>query len=257
MWFANIQAQSVEITKSTSGLLVSNKPEDMFNIIHAQLSVAYEKLPPDYVKEVGIACLQVLQDVQRQTYDALSRKGLDVEIICTLINDNQRMQEKCDEFGKDLLALIHEETERDILEAVLDEVSREYLSIAKRAVDTLAKAMIEVLDEPVFMQLFTPEWEQDDNPINTLVVTLQDYFGDLCEWLSEYHFSKLVRAVLDAVIWQYTMSLRRRISMYSATNNPRYASLSLPPPQFLLVYLMRLNTATTRLAMFSHSPTSC
>lgn len=75
-WFANIAAQSVEISVSDK-MLITNKPEDMFNIIHAQISVAHEKLPPEYVKEVGIACLQVLQDVQRQTYDMLHNQKSD------------------------------------------------------------------------------------------------------------------------------------------------------------------------------------
>jgi hypothetical protein len=73
-WFSNIHAQAVELTKATNNTLITNRPEDIFNIIHAQLSVAHDKLPPEYVKEVGIACLQVLQDAQRQTYDALNNQ---------------------------------------------------------------------------------------------------------------------------------------------------------------------------------------
>jgi hypothetical protein len=58
-WFKNIKNQELEITKSTDNILISSHPEDMFNIIHAQLNVAKEKLPPEYIKEVAIACLQV------------------------------------------------------------------------------------------------------------------------------------------------------------------------------------------------------
>ena len=58
-WFDNIKKQPIEINKSTNGLLVTPNPEDMYNIIHAQLEVAREKLPLEYTKEVAIACLQV------------------------------------------------------------------------------------------------------------------------------------------------------------------------------------------------------
>ena len=58
-WFDNIKKQPLELNKNTNGLLVTPNPEDMFNIIHAQLEVAREKLPLEYTKEVAIACLQV------------------------------------------------------------------------------------------------------------------------------------------------------------------------------------------------------
>eukprot|EP01031_Cornospumella_fuschlensis_P050624 gene50624-61922_t len=137
---------------------------------------------------------------------------VEVEQLCALINDNQRMQEKCDEFGKDLLHIITQEDERDIIEAVLDEVSREYLNIARRAVETLSKSIMLVLDEPVFLRVYSQDWENDENPLSTLVITLQDYFSDLQDWLSEYHFSKLLREMLHRVVVQYVMSLRRKVS---------------------------------------------
>lgn len=62
-WFDNIKKQPLELNKNTNGLLVTPNPEDMFNIIHAQLEVAREKLPLEYTKEVAIACLQVIQDI--------------------------------------------------------------------------------------------------------------------------------------------------------------------------------------------------
>lgn len=70
-WFQNIQTQAVDISRATDGTLVTSRPEDMFNVLHAQLAVAHEKLPADYVKEVALACLQVLRDLQRQSYDSL------------------------------------------------------------------------------------------------------------------------------------------------------------------------------------------
>jgi len=50
----------------------------------------------------------VLQSVQRDAYDNLSHHWQDmaVDTMCALINDNQRMREKCDEFGEHVLRFV-------------------------------------------------------------------------------------------------------------------------------------------------------
>jgi hypothetical protein len=96
----NIKKQPLEIVKSSNNTLITSNPEDMFNIIHAQLDVARslsplsplspllssfspthsslshgrEKLPKEHIKEVAFSMLQVLQEVQRQSYDSLSER---------------------------------------------------------------------------------------------------------------------------------------------------------------------------------------
>lgn len=59
---------------------------------------------------------QVLQSVQRDAYDNLSHHWQDmaVDTMCALINDNQRMREKCDEFGEHVLRFV-EEGRKEIL----------------------------------------------------------------------------------------------------------------------------------------------
>ena len=54
------------------------------------------------------AFMQVLQSVQRDAYDNLSHHWQDmaVDTMCALINDNQRMREKCDEFGEHVLRFV-------------------------------------------------------------------------------------------------------------------------------------------------------
>ncbi len=140
-WFNNIKSRENEITKSTDNTLITSHPEDMFNIIHAQLNVAKEKLPPEYVKEVAIACLQVLQDVQRQSYDTLQHNltSLDAETLCAIVNDNQRMEEKCREFTDEMLRYVRDNEERDMLDGIANEVATEYLLIANKAVTSIAR----------------------------------------------------------------------------------------------------------------------
>lgn len=141
LWFENIKNRPLEITKGTDDTLITSHPEDMFNIIHAQVEVAREKLPLMYTKEVAIACLQVLQAHQRTSYDDLSNlwRSMDPEAMCATINDNQRMQEKCEEFGEYLFKFVEEGPEKEILMAILEEVSGEYIALAVKAVNFLAK----------------------------------------------------------------------------------------------------------------------
>lgn len=205
----------MDITKSTDNILVTSRPEDMFNIIHAQMNVAHDKLPSEYLKEVAIACLQVLQDVQRESHDSLlhNYRNMEAEVLCAIINDNQRMDEKCREFTADMTKHIESEEDRNILEAISDEVAGEYLAISVRGVEALARCIMDVLEEPIFSKLFSPEWEQsNDNEtlMSTLTVTLEDYFNDLSSWLTHYHFSRLVVKVLHLVVGHYIMSLRRK-----------------------------------------------
>lgn len=103
------------------------------------------------------------------------------------------------------------------------QVSREYLSIAQLAVDTLSHCLVDVLDEAVFCKLYTTDWEGSDDPISIMLATLKDYFDDLKEWLSAYHFGKLVKELLCLAIRQYVMYLRRKLALSIAnqvvTNN--------------------------------------
>jgi hypothetical protein len=139
-WFDNIKKQPLEINKDSHGRLITPNPEDMFNIIHAQIEVARDKLPLEYTKEVVIACLQVLQSVQRDSYDNLAYhwKDMEGEVICALINDNQRMREKCEEFGDHVLYFMEEGADKDLVTNILVTVSEEYENIAVKALSSLA-----------------------------------------------------------------------------------------------------------------------
>jgi uncharacterized protein (DUF2267 family) len=141
IWFVNINNQESEIVKDFDDTLITSHPEDMFNILHIQLEVAKEKLPKEYSKDVAITCLQVLQDMQRTNFDSLSNdwKNMDVTKMCAIINDNQRMATKCDEFKKRLLSIVENDVEKETLADILDEVSKQYCELANKSLNFLAK----------------------------------------------------------------------------------------------------------------------
>lgn len=52
----------------------------------------------------------------------------------------------------------------------------------------LTRCILSELDEPIFLRLYSPEWEGGENYSNILVVTLADYFQDLSSWLPSEYF---------------------------------------------------------------------
>jgi hypothetical protein len=61
LWFENIQSKPADVVSSTDDTLMTSQPEDMFNVIHMQLSVADEKLPKEHLRDVVNGVIQVLQ----------------------------------------------------------------------------------------------------------------------------------------------------------------------------------------------------
>jgi hypothetical protein len=210
-WFDNIKNFPVEITKTPDDNLTTSRPEDMFNVIHMQISVATEKLPREHLKDVINACLQVLREVQRQSYDDLSEnwKSYDVELLCAFVNDYQRLQEKCDEFSDQVISLVVQNDHRDMLGSMLEEVAREYVVLAVTTLNFLARQTLADLEEPVFYKLFTAEWEAGEQLVSILVATIEDYFRDISNWLPQYFYSKFIHEVFIITVGSYLMSLRR------------------------------------------------
>jgi hypothetical protein len=64
---------------------------------------------------------------------------MEPERICSFINDTQRMQEKCQELSDNIIKLVPQDDEKEMLFAMLEEVSNEYISIAVFAVNKLAR----------------------------------------------------------------------------------------------------------------------
>jgi hypothetical protein len=212
-WFNNIKKQPKEITKAADNTLITSNPEDMFNVIHVQVEVAKVRLPSDRLKDVVNACLQVLREVQRQSYDHLttSWQKLDPESLCSIINDNQRMQEKCEEFATRVVQLVPQDDHRELLSAMLEDVSSEYVLLAVHAIGFLARSVLEDLEEPVFSRLFSLEWETTfgESLSSVMIATLQDYLQDIRVWLPDYFYSKFMKEMLHRMTGCYVMSLRR------------------------------------------------
>lgn len=140
-WFANMKKLELEIKQNSEGTLITSNPEDMFNIIHVQLDVARDKLPVIYITQVATACLEVLEDVQQESYDYFSSQWLDLgpETMSAIINDNGRMCLKTDEFKNHFIRFVEDGDELEGLITKVEKVADEYQQLARKAVKMLAK----------------------------------------------------------------------------------------------------------------------
>jgi hypothetical protein len=182
----------------------------MFNIIFLQIDVAKEKLPRENLQDVINACIQVLREVQRGMYDTIVNgwKDMPVEALVAAVNDNQRLQDKCDEFAIEVETMVPNEDYRVMLTSGLEEVSSEFINLAVTASNFLARVVLEDVKESVFDVLFTPTWEKENISRGAIIIkTLEDYIEDLIKWLPKYFFTKFLREVIQLIATLYTEAI--------------------------------------------------
>jgi hypothetical protein len=164
----------------------------------------------------------VLREVQRVSYDDLNDnwRSKGIESLCSCVNDNERMQEKCSEFADIIETRVLVQETRVYLLAILEELANEYISLAVTSANFLAKSVLQDLDEPVFSKLFYEHWEGGTNQLcEVLVATLDDYFNDVKEWLPEFFFNKFVKDIFLQVILIYIMGIRKHAIVITSGSN--------------------------------------
>ncbi|CAN0149970.1 unnamed protein product [Pylaiella littoralis] len=213
-WVQNLRAQHLEVQLDADGHYVTTLPDDMFNLINMQISVA-KTLPENFLGSVVLACLEVLQDIQEDSmlsmdsgWRRISAEEDGLERLCAMVNDNLRLQEKSDEFIEDIAGGLKEE-ERKRLSGMIDTVSGAYVEVALIATGAISNSMVATLeDAEVVQRLFSEDWETGAfEGMKTIIETYADYFRDLHGWLSEYFFAKLARACFEKSVKVYVESL--------------------------------------------------
>jgi len=217
-WFDNIKKEQLNegderFRQTREGFLVTSAPEDMFNILHLQIAVAKDKLPREHLQDVVNACIQVLREVQRGMYDSIVKgwSEMSCEELAAAVNDNQRLQEKCEEFSLEVEEMVPQENFRLMLLAMLEDVSSEYINLAVTAVRFLAKLILLDLEKPVLNVLFTKKWQSGNERLGAVTVTtLDDYYQDVVKWLPPYFFAKFCKEMLSLVVTSFASALAKR-----------------------------------------------
>ena len=219
-WFDNIRKRESNIVEDSEGFLVTREPEDILNIINMQISVAKDSLPLVLCYRTVLGCVNQLMDAQVAKKGKIEEEWEEMEIerICTVVNDSNRFQEKCEnilvennisggsEVGTDMVAR---------LEEAIEELCSGYVSLAVVALDHASMSVMEDLQEPILSKIFAQNWENGDDLVSVTVQTLRDYFGDLKKWLPEYFFGKLVKRCFEKVLHGYLEATMNRTKAFA------------------------------------------
>jgi hypothetical protein len=208
----NDRKNSIDLTNNN---LYTFYPSDIFTVIYACVKIAEERLPKKYCKEIAIVGLQLLQNNQRQSYDDLFNdwKIIEIERLCTSINDFNKMQELCCEFEEYLTKFDNSPENNMVLKIIIEELSNEYISLSMKIIYYLTIKVLDDLNIHYFDKLFFDEWFTNDGLNKILSLTLKDYFLDIMKWLPEYYFIKFIKSILKELIRKYILCIKNRTNI--------------------------------------------
>ena len=189
-----------EVVESENGILCTRISEDVDLIITSQLEVAAESLPPNMTPAVLRACNEELHNLAGgfMFHIEASWKIMSVERLCCCINDAQLLLDQFEARNESLLG-------------VEDEVSEHFLAefslVALHATRFLCERLLTDLKDDHLLKIGSAAWEQDGTIIDTVVITLKDYFGDIINWVpAAYFFPKILKTCLDLILSNYVES---------------------------------------------------
>jgi len=202
-WMTNATQIDQDIFCNNDGNLVTSYPEDILNLLNMQIAVASEHLEPCHSVQVALLCLDELCEMQEQIRTKLdgSWKDMEVERLCSTVNDFFRLYEKCETFG-----LANHSSYEEIIKEKADDVCLGYIKIALHVTTLVREIIMKDLEEPVISHVLTPRWENEEDLIAVSIRTFQDYFKDLRVWLPDYFYSKCVKQCFDEILKCYVKS---------------------------------------------------
>ncbi len=206
-YFSNIQ---ITIEKSTDGTLFSHKPESIFYVINSFIDIVKIKLSNKYAKEIMTIGLQLLRDIQRDTYDYIKKDSLNEEDYCVIINDSARLKKIC-QISNDLYSLYEsDEITNMIFDAIITELLIEYDSIITTTIGYLIKKILKDLESDYFSKLFTPEWETSDNLIKIFMATIKECFDVVLPWIDNEYSNIFVCEIMKQILYKYISGLKNK-----------------------------------------------
>jgi NADH:ubiquinone oxidoreductase subunit E len=85
--------------------------------------------------------VEVLSDIQRDILLTIEQNYFEIppELLATAVNDNHRMQEKCEELADKIRDLIPDNDEREGLITILEDVQTEFINTSAKAAHYLTR----------------------------------------------------------------------------------------------------------------------
>ena len=198
-WFSNMTAKRAEQRfEGPHGELMTTFPEDLFHALHIVLDIAKQKLSGHQLSLVIRECLSILEDFQVNEASTLADSATveQLDYLCRVVNDNDRLQESCDAFLADVGVSLAPEVQ-SATEEFIEDLTSQLLRNALRVTKIIEIAIYDDLrQQGIVAQLFSEAWAQaSEEPMQTLVETFLDYANDLRVWLVPFFFKKWLISV--------------------------------------------------------------
>ncbi|KAG7343804.1 exocyst complex component Sec6 [Nitzschia inconspicua] len=212
-WFDNVYEADHTKSQTSEGRLITSLSEDVYSVAGVQLRTIQERLTrrsEALVQAVGVI-FKNLYDKQIKYRNNFLH---DFETCCAAANDFIRMSEQCEEMIADLMAecnLSQEASEQ--LEEQSSVLLGLYSGDAVFAAQKVHVYIFEPIEEAISEELFSEEWlnELTGNELAlTLVKTLEDFMGDLEEFVDELMVGKTLDALVTATIIFYLKCLFKK-----------------------------------------------
>eukprot|EP00529_Nitzschia_sp_RCC80_P008811 CAMPEP_0113453782 /NCGR_PEP_ID=MMETSP0014_2-20120614/7529_1 /TAXON_ID=2857 /ORGANISM="Nitzschia sp." /LENGTH=1191 /DNA_ID=CAMNT_0000345175 /DNA_START=500 /DNA_END=4075 /DNA_ORIENTATION=+ /assembly_acc=CAM_ASM_000159 len=217
-WLDNVYDADHSKSQTSEGRLITSLCEDVYSLAGVQLRTIQERLTrrsEALVQAVGV----IFKNLYEKQIACRNNFLQDFETCCAASNDFIRMSENCEEILSDLVAECNLTPEAQL---ILDEQSGALLGVySGDAVFASQKVHIyifEPIEEAISEEIFGDEWlnELTGNELAlTLVKTLEDFMGDLEEFLDELMVGKTLDALVTATVIFYIKSLLQKSSTHS------------------------------------------
>jgi hypothetical protein len=220
-WLKNVYNADHANTQTTEGRLTTSLPEDVWALAGVQLRTIRERLTKksSVLVDASSMVFRLLQLKQRETR---SHFMTDIETCCAASNDFIRMTDQAELVLNELQSATElSDDNRGTLEDVANELMRQYSNDAVYAAQSVHKYVFQPIEEELADHLFEEDWERmgQSEMAQTLVRTIEDYMGDLEEWMEEIMVRKAVDALIKASVNFYIKRLLMKAQKKSAKDS--------------------------------------
>jgi len=127
------------------------------------------------------------------------------------------------------------------MEELLDECALGFVSVATRALETLAAMVHATLDGGPYKQMFSLAWLNEGAGLPDVLSTMDDFFGDFRHWLkSPAFFERVVRGCLVSLVAEYV----RRLTLVKPTMGDQLFSRLESDERAIVKFFCRFATRT-------------
>jgi Exocyst complex component Sec6 len=200
-------------SQTSEGRLITSLSEDVYSVAGVQLRTIRERLTrrsEALVQAVGV----IFKNLYDKQIHYRNNFLHDFETCCAAANDFIRMSEQCEEMIAELMAECNLTQEAsDQLEEQSSVLLGLYSGDAVFAAQKVHVYIFEPIEEAISVELFSEEWlnELTGNELAlTLVKTLEDFMGDLEEFVDELMVGKTLDALVTATIIFYFKCLLKK-----------------------------------------------